>query len=287
MDNRWLRLKPAAEELGLNPQTISRKAKEIGAYRNFGGTSYVDMTAIYEAIQNSETVERRRTRMGIMSEIRLNIGGTERWFTAVECASMRDKADERWPHINQLLYAKGYDVKRLNNTCFFARLPHREGDDGNDRSHQPESPIHKLYKDVFADLKDTRLLCKDVDVILHIKTAETECVFVDENQTRRADVMLYLDRTEPEEYCAKWNGKVAIEVEGTHPVEAEKRINYRNCNIAAFEFTIKPEWGNTDYNSYNYDRLLRYFTYDEHNHYIGCRCIHNPLTSFESEGELL
>ena len=50
-DAKWIRVKEAAQILGMSTTSLMRKSKKIGACSNFEGMLFVDMNRMYAALE--------------------------------------------------------------------------------------------------------------------------------------------------------------------------------------------------------------------------------------------
>lgn len=101
-----------------------------------------------------------------------------------------------------------------------------------------ESATHEAYKDLVADLKELNLSIYGKKVTLFITQAEIEQKVKANGNDYIADVLFWFDKSEPEYYVAKWGGKLAFEINYTHPVGHIKKYDFDKEKIALFEHSV-------------------------------------------------
>lgn len=101
-----------------------------------------------------------------------------------------------------------------------------------------ESKTHYGNKDAIADLNKFEIYFNNTKIKLFVKDSETEKKVKCFGKDYIVDNYLSLERTEPEEYCDKWNGELYFEVCHRCPVDDDQAVHFAVENLTLFEYKV-------------------------------------------------
>ncbi len=107
----------------------------------------------------------------------------------------------------------------------------------NDKG-KSESITHSTYKDIIKELYILNLLVNGKLIKLYVSYSDIEYNFIANSNNYYSDVFIRFYKSDPEEYLYKWNGKLCIEINYTHPSGKEKARDYYVEGMALFEHNV-------------------------------------------------
>lgn len=150
-------------------------------------------------------------------------------------------------------YYKKYFKKRIFSTHKSNKIPmslvvnHPYGKSffrylGNTNNNgEFESVSHSVYKEILKEMDILNLVVNERKIKLYVSFSDMEYYFYVNNNDRYADVFIRFEKSEPEEYFYKWNGRLCIEIKHTHAVDKSKIIDFYKEGIPIFEHTISKK----------------------------------------------
>lgn len=112
-----------------------------------------------------------------------------------------------------------------------------------------ESVSHSTYKEIVNEMRILNLVVHKQKIKLYVSYSDIEYYFNANGNDYYADIFIYFNKSEPEEYYYKWGGKLCFEIKHTHPVEKKKAYDCYKEGIAIFEHPISEKLminGNTN-----------------------------------------
>lgn len=105
----------------------------------------------------------------------------------------------------------------------------------------PESTSHKNYKDIINQLNQLNLKIGNDIIKIYVEDSQIEYEFVANNNTYKADVFIWFNKSYPEDYVRKWNGKLCFEIKFSNSVTEQKIYDCNKEGIPIFEHKISPK----------------------------------------------
>ncbi|WP_353891918.1 hypothetical protein ABVR74_06150 [Lactococcus lactis subsp. lactis] len=191
--------------------------------------------------------------------------------TAFDQAELFDHPD---PQIALPVFPKS----NKNGTAYFSHYsetpPELRKRNGQMQMNRDMSLTHKLYAQVFSRVRTLKIAAyqhntsKGQEITLHIRNAKIEAP-VREPKTGIyyfIDVLLELEATSPYHWFYQWNGRLALEIKVTHPIDREKRDSLNQLGFQIFEIgfkqsTIKKieEYNKQKLSEEDFNRLIEVF----------------------------
>ena len=111
------------------------------------------------------------------------------------------------------------------------------------KSSQPEESVyHELFKDIIQNLRKLVLCFNEKQIVLYIKKSEIEYNFNANGFSYRTDIYFEFEKSVPEEYLYKWNGKLYFEIKYSSEVKKEKRTNCIIEQVPMVEHSISKSF---------------------------------------------
>lgn len=102
------------------------------------------------------------------------------------------------------------------------------------------SMTHRLYGIVLAEEKVLELYQFGERIKIYVASAKPDLYYQTKYNQYYLDILLILEKTEPNSYFYKWGGKLVIEIWVTHKVDKSKANDLEQSGLQVFELKVYP-----------------------------------------------
>lgn len=124
----------------------------------------------------------------------------------------------------------------------FRRYPMGTGNHTCSSRGDHESLSHQGNKEAIASLKEIKLKAGNDSVVIYIRNIELDKEVRCNNRDYEVDIYVEVERTEPEEYKALWNGELWLEVFHTCKVDRRQAEDFAIEGLTLFETKIPDDY---------------------------------------------